>query len=89
MQKVFGFIGMTLGGWLGWFAGAWVSIFVGFLVSMVGTSRAPNGEAIAGLVSRLRSRVVRSESERSVTSTRREAEAAQDYCPISRRATTG
>lgn len=37
MQKVFGFIGMTLGGWLGWFAGAWVSIFVGFLVSMVGT----------------------------------------------------
>ncbi len=37
MKGIFGFIGMTAGGWLGWFAGAWISIFTAFIISMIGT----------------------------------------------------
>lgn len=37
MKGIFGFIGMTVGGWLGWFAGAWISIFTAFVISMLGT----------------------------------------------------
>lgn len=37
MNKVFGFLGMTVGGWLGWLAGAYISFFVAFLLSIIGT----------------------------------------------------
>jgi hypothetical protein len=37
MARLFGFIGMTIGGWIGWWIGAFVSIFTAFLVSIVGT----------------------------------------------------
>jgi uncharacterized membrane protein YeaQ/YmgE (transglycosylase-associated protein family) len=37
MKKVFGLIGMTVGGWLGWQIGAFVSFFTAFIVSIVGT----------------------------------------------------
>ncbi len=37
MKRLFGFIGMTVGGWIGWTIGAWVSIFTAFIVSMIGT----------------------------------------------------
>jgi len=37
VQRLFGFIGMTIGGWLGWAIGAPISIFTAFMVSMVGT----------------------------------------------------
>ena len=37
MKKLFGLVGMTVGGWLGWAIGAPISIFTAFVVSMVGT----------------------------------------------------
>jgi len=37
MNRIFNFIGMTIGGWLGWALGSPVSIFTAFIVSIVGT----------------------------------------------------
>jgi len=37
MKRLFGFIGMTAGGWIGWWLGAFVSIFTAFMIGMVGT----------------------------------------------------
>ena len=37
MNRLLGFVGMTVGGWLGWWIGAWLSIFTAFVLSMVGT----------------------------------------------------
>jgi uncharacterized membrane protein YeaQ/YmgE (transglycosylase-associated protein family) len=37
MKKMFGLLGMTVGGWLGWVIGAPISIFTAFIVSIVGT----------------------------------------------------
>lgn len=37
MNKLFGFLGMTVGGWLGWAIGAHVSFFTAFIASVVGT----------------------------------------------------
>ena len=37
MQKLFTFIGITIGGYVGWFIGAQVGIFTAFMLSIVGT----------------------------------------------------
>lgn len=37
MNKLLGFLGMTIGGWLGWAAGAPFSVVLAFVLSMVGT----------------------------------------------------
>jgi hypothetical protein len=37
MGRLFGLIGMTIGGWLGWELGALFSFFTAFTVGMVGT----------------------------------------------------
>jgi uncharacterized membrane protein YeaQ/YmgE (transglycosylase-associated protein family) len=37
MNKLLGFVGMTVGGWIGWKLGEPFSMFLAFLLSMVGT----------------------------------------------------
>ena len=37
MGRLFGFIGMTIGGYVGWWAGAPVGVMTAFMLSMVGT----------------------------------------------------
>jgi hypothetical protein len=37
VNKLMGFLGMTVFGWLGWWLGAFVGIFTAFVLSMVGT----------------------------------------------------
>ncbi len=37
LNKLFGFIGMTIGGWVGWALGEPISFFTAFMLSMVGT----------------------------------------------------
>ena len=37
MKRLFGLIGMTIGGWIGWEIGMIVSLFTAFIVGMVGT----------------------------------------------------
>ena len=37
MNKLLGFLGITLGGWMGWALGAPISFFTAFVLSMVGT----------------------------------------------------
>lgn len=37
MEKMTGFLGMSVGGWIGWWAGAHVGFMTAFMVSMVGT----------------------------------------------------
>ena len=37
MNKLFAFVGATLGGYLGWWLGARVGIMTAFMVSMIGT----------------------------------------------------
>ena len=37
MKRLFGFIGMTIGGWIGWEIGMVVSLFTAFIVGVVGT----------------------------------------------------
>ena len=37
MNKLMGFLGMTIFGWVGWWLGAFVSVFTAFVLSMVGT----------------------------------------------------
>lgn len=37
MNKLLGFLGMTIGGWLGWAIGARLSITAALLLSIVGT----------------------------------------------------
>ena len=37
MNKLFNFLGMTVGGWVGWALGAPISIFTAFMLSIVGT----------------------------------------------------
>lgn len=37
MERLLGFLGLTLGGWIGWAAGEPVSLFLAFLLSIVGT----------------------------------------------------
>ena len=37
MNRIMGFVGMTVGGWIGWALGAHVGIFTAFVASMVGT----------------------------------------------------
>jgi len=37
MGRLFGFIGMTIGGYVGWWAGAPVGMMTAFMLSMVGT----------------------------------------------------
>ena len=38
MEKMFGLIGATLGGWLGWAVGSPFSIYVGLFASLLGTA---------------------------------------------------
>ena len=37
MKRLFGLIGMSVGGWIGWWLGAFVSFFTAFMVGVVGT----------------------------------------------------
>lgn len=37
MQKVFSFMGATIGGWVGWWLGSYVGFFTAFVVSVIGT----------------------------------------------------
>jgi len=37
MKRLFGLIGMTVGGWIGWELGMLISVFTAFVIGMIGT----------------------------------------------------
>jgi len=38
MQRMLGFIGMTVGGWVGWALGQPLSLYMAFLLSLIGSA---------------------------------------------------
>jgi uncharacterized membrane protein YeaQ/YmgE (transglycosylase-associated protein family) len=38
MQRMLGFIGMTVGGWVGWALGQPLSLYMAFMLSLIGSA---------------------------------------------------